>query len=250
VARTIVVANHTGGVGKTTTVVTLATGLADMGRRVLLVDTDPQGSVGAFLGLQPARGLLALLVAGRTLEEVVLPVPDHPNLQAILSGESTADINTLLVSGSRRLKTRTPIADVLAAVWRNGRTIVILDTAPSLLAVQVSALAASDGLIIPGSPEYGSETGIAQLAQTVAELWEQGCRLRLLGILPTLLVTRSREHRQTRTDLADTLPGIVLPAVRCLIALAEAPRAGEPDLGLRARIRGRQGLRRRARGRD
>ena len=59
------------------------------------------------------------------------------------------DINTLLVSGSRRLKTRTAIADVLAPVWRNGKTIVIMDTAPSLSAIQVSALAASDWLIIP-----------------------------------------------------------------------------------------------------
>lgn len=227
-ARTIVVANHKGGVGKTTTAVTLATGLAAMDRKVLLVDTDPQGNVGAFLGLEPTGGLFALLVAGQPLEEVAASVKGHPNLQVILSDESTVDINTLLVSGSRRLRTRTAIADALTPVWRNGETIVILDTAPSLSAVQVSALAASDWLVIPASPEYGSEAGITQLAQTVAELREQNAYLRLLGIVPTLVVTRTREHRRTREDLETTFPGLVLPPVRRLIALAEAPRAGEP----------------------
>lgn len=227
-ARTVVIANHKGGVGKTTTAVTLATGLADLGRRVLLVDTDPQGNVGAFLGLEPAGGLFAVVVARRAVEEVAVSMPDHPNLQVILSDESTVDINTLLVSGSRQIRTRTAIADALAPVWRNGKTIVILDTAPSLSAIQVSALAASDWLIIPASPEFGSEAGIAQLAQTVAELREQGCDLRLLGILPTLVLARSREHRQTQADLESTFPGLVLPPVRRLIALAEAPREGKP----------------------
>jgi chromosome partitioning protein len=228
VARTVVVANHKGGVGKTTTAVNLATGLADMGRRVLLVDTDPQGNVGAFLGLEPDGGLFSAVVGKQPVDDVALPIPDHPNLSVILSDESTVDINTLLVSGSRRIKARTAIADVLAPVWRNGKTIVILDTAPSLSAVQVSALAASDWLIIPANPEFGSEAGMAQLAQAVGELRAQGSKLRLLGILPTLVLTRSREHRATQADLEETFPGLVLPPVRRLIALGEAPRAGKP----------------------
>jgi len=228
VARTVVVANHKGGVGKTTTAVSLATGLADMGRSVLLVDTDPQGNVGAFLGLEPDGGLFSLVVGKRPVEDVAVPVNGHPNLAAILSDESTVDINTLLVSGSRRLKTRTAIADVLAPVWRDGKTIVIMDTAPSLSAVQVSALAASDWLVIPATPEFGSEAGMAQLAQAVGELRQQGSHLRLLGVLPMLVITRSREHRDTQADLKATFPGFVLPPVRRLIALGEAPRSGKP----------------------
>jgi len=226
VARTLVVANHKGGVGKTTTAVTLATGLADLGRRVLLVDTDPQGNVASFLGLEPAAGLFELVVSRRPVGEVAVSVGDYPNLWVILSDESTVDINTLLVSGSRRLKTRTAIADALAPVWQDGKTIVIVDTAPSLSAVQVSALAASDWLIVPAIPEFASEAGIAQLAEAVLELREQGSDLQLLGILPTLVLTRSREHQHTRAELRDAFPGLVLPPVRRLIALGEAPRAG------------------------
>jgi len=223
----LVVANHKGGIGKTTTAVTLATGLADIGREVLLVDTDPQGNVAAFLGLEPAGGLFDLVVARRPLDKVATPVPGFPTLRVILGDESTADINTLLTSGSRRLQTRTAMADALAPA-RHSSDVIILDTAPSLSAIQVSALAASDWLIIPASPEFASEAGIAQLAGAVTELQEQGCNIRLLGILPTLVLTISTEHRQTRADLEAAFPGLVLPAVRRLIALAEAPRAGKP----------------------
>lgn len=217
---TICIANHKGGVGKTTTAITLATGLAGLGRKTLLVDCDPQGNAAQFLGIEPGPGLYDLLVSHQPLTEVTQQVSD--NLTLIPGDSSTVDLETLL-----RTSTRFPASSLSTALKpANGQTIII-DTAPSLSSVQVAALNAADWLIIPASPEYASETGIAALVQAVDDLRGSGARLNLLGILPTLVDPRSKEHKQTILDLRETFPGLVLPPVRKLIALAEAPRQGK-----------------------
>jgi chromosome partitioning protein len=149
-------------------------------------------------------------------------------LYVIPGDSSTVDVETLLRT-SARLNPRTVLKDALAPyASNNGRpTVIILDTAPSLSSVQVAALSAADWLLIPASPEFASETGIGALAQAVTELQRDGCGVKLLGILPTLVNPVSREHKQTIGDLESAFPGLVLPAVRRLIALAEAPRAGK-----------------------
>jgi chromosome partitioning protein len=108
------------------------------------------------------------------------------------------------------------------------KTAVIVDTAPSLSNIQVSALNAADWLIIPAIPEYAAETGVAALAQTVAALQEAGGKINLLGVLPTMVDSRSREHAETIARWRERFPGLVLPMVRRLIAFGKAPGAGEP----------------------
>ena len=223
----IAIANHKGGVGKTTTAVTLAAGLAELGHPVLLVDCDPQGNAASFLGLEPAPGLYDLIIARRPLPELVTRYGD--TRLGIVSGDaSTVDVETMLRT-STRFNPATAIKEPLSRLSTNGRpTVIILDTAPSLSSVQVAALSAADWLLIPASPEYASETGISALVQAVAELQSAGAGLQLLGILPTLVDPRSKEHKQTILDLRAAFPGLVAPPVRRLIALAEAPRSGQP----------------------
>ena len=228
----LTIANHKGGVGKTTTAVTLATGLAALEYPTVLVDCDPQGNVASFLGLEPGTGLYELVVERRRPSEVAISLADqgYPHLVMITGGESTVDLETLLRTSARFSPTST-LREALRPFQSNGRsktTIIILDTAPSLSSIQVAALSAADWLLIPASPEYASETGIGALADAVDDLKAGGANLSLLGVVPTMVDSRSKEHRQTLIDLKAAFPGLVLPPVRRLIALAEAPRAGRP----------------------
>ncbi len=228
----ITIANQKGGVGKTTTSITLAAGLADLGIPTLLLDCDPQGNAASFLGLEPGPGLYELVVEHRRPVEVVQRMAErgYPKLGLIAGDNATVDLETLLRT-SPRFSAATALRDALRPFHTNGTgksTVIILDTAPSLSSVQIAALNAADWLLIPTSPEYAAETGIAALANAVDELKSAGANLNLLGILPTMVDKRSREHRQTIEELEAAFPGLILPEVRRLIALAEAPRAGMP----------------------
>lgn len=226
---TITIANHKGGVGKTTTAITLGTGLAALGYPTVLVDCDPQGNVASFMGLDPKPGLYDLLVARAKPVDVVWRIGET-KLGVIPGDSSTVDVETLLRT-SPRMSPVHVLSDALAPFRSNGHsgkpTIILIDTAPSLSSIQMAALCAADWLLIPASPEYASETGIATLASAIADLQRTGAGVQLLGILPTLVDPRSKEHRQTIADLHVAFPGLVLPRVRRLIAIAEAPRAGK-----------------------
>ncbi len=226
---TIAIANQKGGVGKTTTAISLATGLAELGYQTLLVDGDPQGNVAAFLGREPAPGLYELLVEQRPLEKAAqrLARSGYPGLSLVAGDSTTVDLETLLRT-SPLLQPATALRAALQPFLATPQTVVILDTAPGLSSVQLAALYAADWLIIPTCPEFASEVGLSALIATIDELKSDGANLDLLGILPVLVDARSREHRQTILELQAAFPGLVLPPVRRLIALAEAPRSGRP----------------------
>lgn len=224
----IVVANQKGGTGKTTTAITLATGFTSLGKRVLLIDCDPQGNAAYFLGMRPAGALYDLVVKELPISKVAHPVPDFPALSIIRGNQDTEYIETLMKQGGGRVNRDDALYKPLHS--RNGREydLAILDTAPSLSEVQRSAIRAADWLIIPAIPEYASEAGISQLAQTVKDLRRDGSQIQLLGILPMMVDSRSKEHAETIQDLKQVFPDLVLPQVRRLIALGEAPREGKP----------------------
>lgn len=255
-ATIITIANHKGGVGKTTTAVSLAAGLAELNYRVVLVDCDPQGNVAHFLGLPPGPGLFRLVVQGAKPADVIQRA-GRTRLGVIPGDQSTIVLERLLQDPTTGLfDPATALADALQpfranrrqryarsiptsnstsgrgnqkqAVAPAGQAIIILDTAPSLSSVQLAALNAADWLLIPATPEFAAEAGIGALARAVRDLKELGANLDLLGVLPTMVDRRSNEHRQTIADLHAAFAGLVLPEVRRLIALAEAPRSGLP----------------------
>jgi chromosome partitioning protein len=235
----IVIANQKGGVGKTTTAVTMATGMASMGYATVLVDADSQGNAAQFLGLEPRPDLYRLMIQERPPAEVIQRVEAYPLLGVVAGNADTIEIEDALSRG-RRLQTASALR--LALSRFGSKTAIIVDTAPSLSNIQVSALNAADWLIIPAIPEYAAETGVAALAQTVAALQEAGGKINLLGVLPTMVDSRSREHAETIARWAVRFPGLVLPMVRRLIAFGKARGGGGTDLGLRAQRGG--GLRR------
>lgn len=221
----LVIANQKGGVGKTTTAVTLATGMASMGYPTVLVDADSQGNAAQFLGLEPRPDLYRLIIQERPPAEVVQRVDEYPLLGVVAGNADTLEIEDALSRG-RRLQTATAFRQALGRF--GSKTTIIVDTAPSLSNIQVSALNAANWLIVPAIPEYAAETGVAALTQTVAALQDAGGGVNLLGVLPTLVDSRSREHADTIARWQARFPGLVLPAVRRLIAFGKAPGAGEP----------------------
>lgn len=223
----ITIANQKGGVAKTTTAVTLGAGLAGLGYPTVLIDCDPQSDASAFLAIDPGPGLYDLVIRRARPAEIIRRYKETklgviPNEPA-----STTDLETMLRTSSR-IKPLTALRDVLPQfITNNGKpTVVLIDTAPSLSAIQIMALGAADWLLIPASPEYASENGIAALVQTVTDLRSSGAGLVLLGILPTMFDSRYKDHNQTVPQWEKAFPGLVLPIVRKLSAIAQAPGAG------------------------
>lgn len=222
---TLAVANAKGGTAKTTTAVSLATGLAGMGYSTLLVDLDAQpGNCTSFLGLPRRPGLFNLLVAKRSPAECISSVPGYPKLGLVASDDETFNVNWHLASPMS--KTAPQEALRLALDTLNGCRFVVLDCAPSLSHLMFAALGAADLLLVPTTPEFASEAGVGQVAQVVKALQEQGGDLRLLGVLPCMLDRRTKEHAKALAEMKETFGDLLYPAVGRTIRLGEAPRAG------------------------
>lgn len=230
-AVTLCIANHKGGVGKTTTAVNLATGFAGLGYPTVLVDCDPQHNVTDFLGMQPGSALFDMIVHRTPATSLFQRYKDTRLVVLPSDTASTVDLETLFRTPAARLDPTTALKEALKRFQSNGNgkpTVIVIDTAPSLSSIQISALAAADWLLIPATPEYASETGISALVQAVVDLKNMGAGLKLLGILPTMVDDRTAEHRQTIEELKTTFPGLVLTPIRRRIAIAEAPGRGLP----------------------
>ncbi len=143
---TITIANQKGGVGKTTTAVTLAHGLVLAGKRVLLVDLDPQGQCATILGLKPEPGAFNLLVAEQPLARVVRSTDRH-DLFVILGDRKTSTAQTVLNVQ------RSPISFTRSKIFSSGisekNDYVVIDTSPSVGELQEQALWSADGVSDP-----------------------------------------------------------------------------------------------------
>jgi chromosome partitioning protein len=229
----VTISNRKGGVGKTTTAVTLAHGLALKGRQVLLVDLDPQGHCCPALGCP--------LVEGRYVFDVFTWLENKMTL-----GDSVTQArdNLHLVAGNCRTAAveRTVIRDRWPAGWlsdklrnyRQKRTriagtdidFVVVDTGPSVSTLQDAALWAADLVVIPSAVDYLSGTGIADLFDSLATMQTGGWNGRLLGVLPTFYDEVTRESRLNLEELRDTFRGLVLPHVHRATVLRECAAEG------------------------
>ena len=188
-ARVIAIANQKGGVGKTTTAINLAAYLARLGKRVLLVDLDPQGNATSGLGVRAERGVYHLL-QGEPLEGLVHPVDGFHLLPA------TPDLvgATVELAGAP-----TALREVLRD---EGYDLVLLDAPPSLSPLTLNALAAAEGVVVPVQAEYYALEGVAGLLATLEEV-RAGLNpsLRLLGILVTMYDGRTLLAQQVEAQL-------------------------------------------------
>jgi len=212
---TVVVASHKGGTGKTTTTITLGHALARAGKRVLLIDFDPQGNAAEFLGVDPANGVYRLLSKREPLDACVVPT-GREGLD-LLPGDATTVKAQQDLAGAAGFDQRLRRALVgVSYDW------VLVDTAPSLGLLQVLAFAAGDWLLVPTELEYASGRGVAKVLHTVNLLRNDiDLTIELAGILPTMWDQRYRESDSQLQLLAQRFPG------KCWLPIPTDARARE-----------------------
>jgi chromosome partitioning protein len=227
--RVIAIANQKGGVGKSTTAVSLGAALAELGRGVLVVDLDPQGNASTGLGIRHgARKVTVYDVMSQDapMEEAIVATMVE-GLSAVPSSIALAGAEIELVSQfSRELRLTRSLETV-----RDGRfDFILLDCPPSLGLLTVNALAAADELIVPIQCEYYALEGLGQLLRNV-RLVQQNInpRLRLAGMVMTMHDRRTKLGEQViaevRRYFGSRVYDTVIPRT---VRLSEAPGYGQP----------------------
>ena len=207
-ATVIAVVNQKGGTGKTTTCENLGIGLANEGKKVLLVDTDPQGSLTIALGNPRPDDLPVTLTDLMT--KIMQDQPPLPK-EGILSHEEGVDLvpanitlSGLEVSLVNAMSRETILKQYLETV-KGQYDYILLDCMPSLGMLTVNALAASDQVLIPVQANYLSAKGLEQLLQTVNKVKRQiNPKLRIEGILLTMVDSRTNYAKEISTLIRDT----------------------------------------------
>lgn len=238
-AAILAVMNQKGGTGKTTTAIHVAAGFAERGDRVLLVDADAQGNVGASLQIKGPGTLKDLMLDGKDLAD--LTVTARPQLDLLTSDASIAVIDLHLPSmrGRARLLQRS-LAPFLGRYDR-----VVIDCGPSLSLLNQNALCAADGLLIPVSCDYLALVGVRQVMRTIANVQDLlNHPVEVVGVIPTLYDPRRRIDRQVRATLQERFADRLGPVVRQSVRITEAPGQGGTVFDTAPSSRGAQDYRR------
>ncbi|MEM6898811.1 MAG: ParA family protein [Pseudomonadota bacterium] len=233
--RIFAVANQKGGVGKTTTSINLATALAAVGRRVLVVDFDAQGNASTGLGIsRPERDLTSydLVVDQIPLERAVLETI-VPRLDLVPGDENLAGVETELASDPRRSYR---LRDVIRGyIERSGTTrydFVLIDCPPSLSALTLNAMTAADALLVPLQCEFLALEGLSQLLRTI-EVVRSGLNpsLEIQGVVLTMYDRRNNLSDQVADEVREFFGAKVYSTVIPRnVRLSEAPSFGKPAL--------------------
>jgi chromosome partitioning protein len=230
-ARIIALANQKGGVGKTTTTINLAAGLAERAQRVLVVDFDPQGGCAIGLGIEP--GSLDLSVYNALLDRTcdVETVIQKTNITAVDLLPSNIDLAAAELMLVQEVAREQSLLRILAPL-RLKYDFMLIDCPPSLGLLTINALTAADGVIIPLECEYYALRGMALLMDSIDRVRERlNPRLQIDGILATMFDARTLHGKEVLARVRDAFGRrLFRTVIKKTIRFAEAPVVGESIL--------------------
>jgi chromosome partitioning protein len=242
--KIIAIANQKGGVGKTTTTLSLAAAFAEVGHKVLVMDLDPQGNASTGLGsAADSREFTTYdVLVGKAVEERFIIQTDFKNLFLI---PSTTDLSSADIEFASTKNRSHLLRSVLSNSDLSAYDYVLFDCPPSLNVLTVNALIAADALIIPLQSEFFALEGLSQLLMSVREVRKLGNPdLRIEGVLLTMFDARNRLSLQVEEDARENLGELVFKTVIPRnVRISEAPSFAMPVLSYDSKSKGAEAYR-------
>lgn len=226
--KILAVCNQKGGVGKTTTSINLAASLAHLGKKVLIVDTDPQANATSGIGIDKndvEKSVYNILVEEENINNTIKHT-EYKNLDIIPSSIELAGAEVELVSAiSREQRMKNAIASL-----EEKYDYIIIDCPPSLGLITLNSLTAADGVIIPVQTEYYALEGLSQLINTFNIVRKHlNASLDIFGVLLTMTDTRTNISNQVSEEVREHFQGKAFETIISRsVRLSEAPSFGEP----------------------
>ena len=226
--RIIAIANQKGGVGKTTTTVNLGAELAALGRRVLLIDLDPQAAATYSLGIDPEELDLTLYNVMVRREGSITEIIYKTPVEGMDLVPSNLDLAAAELDLFRNYTRERVLRDALAPVVGE-YDYILIDCPPSLTLLTVNAFVAATEVLIPLQTHLLSLRGVHRLLSTVNEVAQLNPDIKILGILPTMYDARSNLNKEILANIGQVYSGRVFKSViRYGVVAAEAPGQGVP----------------------
>ena len=233
--KIISVINQKGGVGKTTTVINLAAGLTMKGKKILVIDLDPQGNATTGLGLSNTENseltIYSVLNGNKKISEVIQSTK-FSNLNLVTSNVDLSGLEVETAGDSRRAF---KLKDELASILNDSGAsydYILIDCPPSLSLLTIMALVASDELVVPLQTEFFALEGLTQLVKTIDRIKSNlNATLNIRGILLTMYDKRNRLSGEVEKEAREYFKDIVYQTiVPRNVRLSEAPSHGVPVL--------------------
>ncbi len=233
--KIISIINQKGGVGKTTTVINLAAGLSLQGKKVLVIDLDPQGNATTGLGLSnlenSEKSVYSVLNGGKKISDVIAKT-NFENLDLITSNVDLSGLEVETAGDNRRAFI---LKDQITAYLNDSKgtySYILVDCPPSLSLLTIMALVASDALLVPLQTEFFALEGVTQLMKTIERIKNNlNPKLSIRGILLTMYDKRNKlsgeVEKEARDYFKDKVYQTVVPRN---VRLSEAPSHGMPVL--------------------